>query len=74
MKPFLVRARIPDLGPSPQGTVVLYVAMFDTEEAALAGVRAIAPTAWSVEDVVGLADESVVLRKGLVAGDVEQLA
>lgn len=74
MKPFLVRARIPDLGPSVEGAIVLYVAMFDTKEQALSAVRAVAPTAWRVDDVVGQADDSVVQRRKLASGAVEMLA
>ncbi|MET3594111.1 hypothetical protein ABID26_003517 [Mesorhizobium shonense] len=74
MKPFLVRARIPDLGPSPSGAIVLYVAMFGTKEAAVSAVKAVAPGSWSVEDVVGVADDSIVQRKKLSIGQVELLA
>jgi hypothetical protein len=74
MRPFLVRARIPGLGPSIEGAVVLYVAMFDTREEAIKAVREVAPETWDVDDVVGQADDSVVQRRKLAPGAVDMLA
>lgn len=64
MKPFLVRARIPDLGPGAHGAIALYVALYDTEEGALAAVKELAPKSWVVEDIVGLTKDTVVRRRG----------
>ncbi|TIQ28744.1 MAG: hypothetical protein E5X48_31030 [Mesorhizobium sp.] len=74
MTPHLVRVRIPGLGPSAEGAIVLYVAMFDTKEEALRAVKLAVPNEWRVEDVVGQADESIVRRRKLAAGAVDMLA
>ena len=73
MTPYLVRVRIPDLGPSAEGAIALYVAMFDTEQDALDAVRSVAPNHWRVDEVLGRAADTVVERRKLKAGSVEQL-
>jgi hypothetical protein len=71
MPAYLVRARITDLGPSPEGSMTLYVAIFDTEAEALEAVRAKVPSSWKVEEVDGIAASSYVERHRLRKGDVQ---
>jgi len=73
MKPHLVRARISDLGPHPDGAIILYVAMFESERDALDAVKAIVPLTHKVIDVVGIAADSVVERRKLTAEQIEML-
>lgn len=73
MKAFIVRVRIPDLGPTPEGAMTLYVAMVSSEAEALSKVAAIVPKAWTVEDVVGVALPSLVERRKLRDGSIERL-
>lgn len=73
MTPYLVRVRIPDLGPSAEGAIAVYVAMFDTEKEALEAVRSVAPKNWRVDEVIGRAANTLVERRKLRTGSVEQL-
>lgn len=73
MTAFIVRVRIPDLGPTPEGAMTLYVAMASSEAEALSQVADAIPKAWAVEDVVGVALPSLVERRKLSEGSVERL-
>lgn len=73
MTAFIVRVRIPDLGPTTEGAMTLYVAVVSNEAEALSQVAAIIPKAWAVEDVVGIALPSLVERRKLRDGSVERL-
>jgi hypothetical protein len=72
MKPYIVRARIADLGPAP-GAMTLYVAMFETEAEALAAVRTTVGSNQLVEAVVGIATDEIVRIVGVEPGAVSTL-
>ena len=70
MKPYLVRARIPDIRPPDNGAATLFVAYGATEAEALSQVQASAPPGWTVDEVVGIALDSYVERHRLRPGAV----
>lgn len=72
MTPFLVRARIPDLGPSAEGALTIFAAAVATEREALDAVRAKAPK-FTVRDVIGHATEGLTKLLKLQPGEVRQL-
>jgi hypothetical protein len=74
MKPFLVRAHIPDLGPPP-GAIVIYVVLSDDESSALIAVESpgIAKGRTGFE-VIGTALESLARRRNLQPNVPELLA
>jgi hypothetical protein len=53
--------------------MVLYVAVAESEAEAVAAVRSTVPADWQVEDVIGHALPSLVERRKISAGRVEQL-
>jgi hypothetical protein len=53
--------------------MVLYVAVVESETEAVAAVRATVPPDWQVEDVIGQALPSLVERRKIGPGKVEQL-
>ena len=69
MAPFIVRVRTSALAGHP-GPMVLYVAVVESEAEAVA---AAVPQDWQVEDVIGHALPSLVERRKIGPGRVEQL-
>ena len=53
--------------------MVLFVALVDTETEAVAAVRSAVPPDWQVEDVIGYALPSLIERRKISPGRVEQL-
>jgi hypothetical protein len=72
MAPFIVRVRTSALAGHP-GPMVLYVAVVESEAEAVAAVRSAVPQDWQVEDVIGHALPSLVERRKIGPGRVEQL-
>jgi hypothetical protein len=71
--PFLVSVRDPRSAAHLGGTVHVFVAMTMTQMAARNAVSEALPDGWRIEDVLGVAQPSVVPRCGLRAGSVEEL-
>jgi hypothetical protein len=65
MKPYLVRVRIPDLGPGDNGAITIYVALSKSEEDALAVVKATIPKDWRADAVIGFAAAEFQERRRL---------
>ena len=73
MTAYLVRVRIPDIGPDKIGATSLFIANVATEAEAMQKVRMQVPHHWTVDDVVGVALPSVVERRRILPGQVHQL-
>ena len=72
MTPFIVRVRTSAVAGHP-GSMVLFVAVFETETEAVNAVRSAVPNDWQVEDVIGHALASLIERRKISPGRVEQL-
>src|SRR5438477_94755 len=72
MTPFIVRVRT-SAAAGHSGSMVLYVAVVESETEAVAAVRSTVPRDWQVEDVIGHALPSLVERRKIGPGKVEQL-
>jgi hypothetical protein len=72
--PFLVAVRDPNHAPQLGGTVHILVAMTMTQKAARDTVQEIIPEGWRIEAVLGVAEPTLVIRRGLKPGTVEELS
>lgn len=72
--PFLVAVRDPQHDPQLGGTVHIFVAMTMTQMAARDAVREVLPQGWRIESVLGVAEPTLVQRRGLKPGSVEELS
>lgn len=73
MTPYLILARIPGLGPTQEGAMTLFAAMFATEEEAIAAVKIGGPAGAVIEGVIGTATEGLVKALKLKAGTAVNL-
>ena len=75
MTPFLVRVRTKPLPPAlPIGEMLIYIAVFETAEEALAGTARELPDGWHAEQVIGVAEDSIAEQYRFRPGHVELLA
>lgn len=53
--------------------MTLYVVVEENEEAAMQAVRGAVPLLWKVDEVITVASDDLVHRRGLLPGRAEQL-
>ncbi len=73
MDAYLVKVRLP-AGDGNLAPIAILVAVCATDSDAINAVKDAVPGTWAVEGVLGIAEKSLVLRRGLKPGDVQQLA
>lgn len=72
--PFLVVVQQPHDGPELSSIARIFIAYVATREEALEAVSGAVPQDWKIDRVMGVGLPSLVERRGLRPGSVEELA